>query len=320
MLSYSTILTAILPVFLVIGAGFLFQKRGWLGEELETGVMKLGLNLLLPCFILHNIPGNPALEEVSSTGWAMGIGFVLILVGFGAAWTLSRLAGMKRGEGLRTFTLTAGIQNYGFLPIPIVLKLFPEEEGPLSLILVHGLGVELAVWTVGLWILTGHSGWRSLLNGPFLATVFALILNYSGAYQFVPEIVDSFTGMLGACAIPMAIFMIGGTMGRFYDREVFRQADTFRAVIVSCAVRFGLLAAIFIAAAVFLPVSIDLKRVLVVQAAMPAAIYPIVLARLYGGHPPTAIQVALATAAVSIFTAPAVIALGLKWIETGASV
>ena len=77
--SYFTIFSATLPVFLVMGIGFLFHRRGWLGEEVEVGVMKLGLNLLFPCFILSIVPGNPALETISSSIWAIGTGFALIV-------------------------------------------------------------------------------------------------------------------------------------------------------------------------------------------------------------------------------------------------
>ncbi len=315
MLSYSTILIAIIPVFMVVGAGFLMQRRNWIGgEQVETGVMRLGLNFLIPCFILNVVPGNQALEKVSSATWAMGIGFVVIVIGFGMAWLVSRIAGMKRGEGARTFTLATGVQNYGYLPLPIMAELFPKDDGPQGLILVHGLGVELAVWTVGVAILAGKANWRSILNGPFIATIVALFLNFTGLHEHIPKIVKTFTGMMGVCAIPMAIFMIGATMARFYEKDAFKSGDSIKAVIVSCVVRLGIMAAVIMSVAIYLPISMELKQVLVVQAAMPAAIFPIVLARLYGGHPATAIQVVLATSVVSIGTAPLVIALGLKWL------
>jgi predicted permease len=47
---------------------------------------------------------------------------------------------------------------------------------------------------------------------------------------------------------------------------------------------------------------------------MPAAVFPIVLARLFGGQPQVAIQVVIATSIVGIFTAPLVIAWGLSWV------
>ncbi|MGY8641549.1 MAG: AEC family transporter [Verrucomicrobiales bacterium] len=315
MLSYSTILIAIIPVFLVVGAGFFMQRRDWIGgEAVETGVMKLGLNVLIPCFILSVVPGNPALATALSASWAMGTGFVVIVIGFTMAFLIGRLARMKRGEGARTFTLATGIQNYGYLPLPIMAELFPNDPGPQGLILVHGLGVELAVWTIGVSILAGKANLKAVLNGPFIATVVALILNFTGLHEFIPKIAQTFFGMMGVCAIPMAIFMIGATMSRFFEAAAFRRADTFKTVIVSCIVRLGIMAAIIMAIAIYLPMPEELKRVMVVQAAMPAAIFPIVVVRLYGGHPATAIQVVLATSIVSIGTAPLIIALGMKWI------
>jgi hypothetical protein len=47
-----------------------------------------------------------------------------------------------------------------------------------------------------------------------------------------------------------------------------------------------------------------LKRVLMVQAAMPTAMVPVIIARLYGGHPWTAVQIALGTTLVGILTIP----------------
>ena len=38
------------------------------------------------------------------------------------------------------------------------------------------------------------------------------------------------------------------------------------------------------------------------------------MARLYGGHPPTAVQVVLATTLACVLTAPLVIALGMAWV------
>ncbi|MEX2581121.1 MAG: AEC family transporter [Verrucomicrobiales bacterium] len=311
--SYFTILSATLPVFMLMGLGFFFFRRGWLSEETELGVMRLGLNLLVPCLVLSLIPGNPALEKVSSAGWAIGLGFGLIMAGMLGSWLAALCCGMRRGSGLRTFTISSGVQNYGFLPLPILAELFPDNSGPAGLVFVHGIGVEIALWTVGLAILTGKAGFRSLVNGPFIAVMLALFLNYSGLHRFIPGVVATVMDMLGRCAIPMAIFMIGATMGRFFQHGIFH--DAFRVSAVSVFVRLGLVAAITLAVANYLPISGDLRRLLVVQAAMPAAIFPIVVARLYGGQPQVAIQVVLATSAVSMVTSPLVIAWGLAWVN-----
>lgn len=311
--SYFTILSATLPVFLVMGLGFLFHRRGWLGEEVEVGVMKLGLNLLFPCFILSLVPGNPALQTISSTLWAIGTGFVLIVSGIGLAWLAATIGGIRRGEGKRTFAISAGIQNYGFVALPVIVALYPDNPGPAGLVFVHGIGVEIAMWTIGMAVMCGHSGFRSIVNGPFIAVMFALFLNYTGLHAWIPGIVQTVMEMMGNCAIPMAVFMIGATIGRYFRSGIFH--DAFRVATLSVIVRLGLAAMVFLCAAKFLPLPADLKRLLIVQAAMPAAVFPIALARLFGGQPQVAIQVVLATSIVGIVTAPLVISWGLGWVS-----
>lgn len=310
--SYFTILSAILPVFLVIATGALFHRRGWLSEETETGMMKLGMNLLVPCLILSLVPGNPALERLSTTIWTIGAGFVFVLAGFGISWLIARASGMRRGGGLRTFTISAGIQNYGFIALPLLIGLFPGNSGPSGLSFVYGIGVEMAMWTAGIAILTGKAGLRALLNGPFLSVIAALILNYTGLHRFVPGFIHTSMEMLGRCAVPMSIFMIGATMGRFFREGLF--TDALRVGLACSVARLGLHAALMLAAALLLPIPGDLSRLLVVQAAMPAAVFPIVLARLYGGQPQVAIQVVVITSFLSLLTAPLVIAWGLEQI------
>lgn len=311
--SYSPIFSATLPVFLIIWIGFLFHRRGWLGEEVEVGVMKLGLNLLFPCYILSLVPGNPALETVSSAVWAIGLGFLLVAAVIGIAWIAAAAGGMKKGGGRRTFALSAGIQNYGFVALPIVLELFPDNPGPAGLVFVHGIGVETAMWTVGMAVMTGKAGFRSIINGPFIAVIIALVLNYTGLYRFIPEIAATTMEMLGRCAIPMAIFIIGATIGRFFTKGIFEEA--LRVAILGVVVRMVIGASLFLAVAYYLPLPDDLKRLLVVQAAMPAAVFPIVVARLFGGQPQVAIQVVVATSVVGIVAAPLVIAWGLALVK-----
>jgi hypothetical protein len=56
---------------------------------------------------------------------------------------------------------------------------------------------------------------------------------------------------------------------------------------------------------------VELKRIIVVQAAMPAAMLPLVLARHYGGDPQTAMQVVLSTTIAGLLTIPFWIQFGM---------
>ena len=54
---------------------------------------------------------------------------------------------------------------------------------------------------------------------------------------------------------------------------------------------------------------------LVVQAAMPSALTPVLIAKLYKGRPAVAVQVVIATTIACILTLPLVIYLAMKWIS-----
>jgi len=312
---YSIILTAVIPIFLVMAAGFVMHRTGWMEKDIEAGVMRLVLNLLVPCLIIDVVIGNPALEKVSVAVWGIGLGFMIIVLGYPIAYAIGRLFGLPKGGGRRTFSIVAAIQNYGYLPLPIIAILFPDEPGPIALVFIHGLGVEIALWTVGLLILNRHPGapWKKLLNGPFIAVVVSLTLNYTHGYVLIPDVVRTAMNMLGGTAIPISIFMIGATIGRLYDRSIWSEAG--RTIGASVLTRLIILPAMILAIVRFLPVPDDLVKVLIIQAGMPAAIFPIVVARLYDGHVPTAIKVVLITSFASILTAPAVIAFGMRLME-----
>jgi hypothetical protein len=309
---YSIILTAVIPIFLVMAAGFVMHRTGWMEKDIEAGVMRLVINLLAPCLIIDVVIGNPALEQVSVAVWGIGLGFMIIVLGFPIAYATGRLFGLPKGGGRRTFAIVAAIQNYGYLPLPIIATLFPDDPGPIALVFIFGLGVEIALWTVGLLILSRHPGapWKKLINGPFIAVVVSLTLNYSHGYILIPDVVKTAMHMLGSTAIPISIFMIGATIGQLYDRSIWSQAG--RTAGASVITRLIILPAMILMVVRFLPVPDDLVKVLIIQAGMPAAIFPIVVARLYDGHVPTAIKVVLITSFASILTAPAVIAFGMR--------
>jgi predicted permease len=46
---------------------------------------------------------------------------------------------------------------------------------------------------------------------------------------------------------------------------------------------------------------------------MPAAVFPIIMARHYGGDPPTALRVVMSTSAASILTIPLWLRFGIKF-------
>jgi predicted permease len=70
----------------------------------------------------------------------------------------------------------------------------------------------------------------------------------------------------------------------------------------------------FLLLASVIPASVELKRVMALQAAMSSAVFPIILARHYGGDAPTAMRVVLGTTVVGFISIPLWIRFGLEFL------
>ena len=310
MLSPLQVLAAVLPVYLLMVSGALLRKTGVVRSEHDAGVMRLVFNVLLPCLILDKILGNDAVRGGSVVAWSIAMGFVFIGVGLATGYAIGRLIGLGRGRGLRTFALSSGCQNFGFTAAPVIEVLW--GGGALAVMFLHNIGVEIAVWTLGLMLVSGSTGvpWRKLLNGPLIAVAVAMACVFTGLDRFITGPPREMMSMLGLSAIPIAVFITGCTIMDLALSEKPRLS----LVVGAAVVRLVLVPIVILTAARYLPMAVELRQVLVVQAAMPAALTPILMARLYGGHPAIAVQVVIATTIISLFTLPWIITLGIRWI------
>jgi len=316
------VLAAVLPVYLLILAGAFLRKIRVLKKDQDDPVFRLVFSVLYPCLILDKIMGSESVRHPSSVLWGIGIGFSLTVLCFGGAWLAAGLLRFQKGNGKRTFALSAGVQNFGYTAIPVVEQLW-VGGGAIAMLFVHNLGVELAIWSVGVMIISGDKKiqWRRLINGPVISVLLGLILVGTGADKFLTKAVegDPFSigasirtamAWLGAGTFPVAILITGAVMMDLVGEE----RPSPRVMLGGCVVRLAVLPLVLLAAAKFLPAPLALKQVLVVQAAMPSAMSPIMLAKLYGGRPGVAVQIVIATTVVSLFTLPFVIVWGTKWV------
>lgn len=309
-MSFAEVLAATLPVYLTMLLGAVLRWTRLLPREADKGLMSLCVRVFTPCLALERIVGNPALNDARQTLLAAAVGFGLVAVGMLICYSTALLIGMKRGEGSRTFALATGLQNYGFVAIPVVEALF--GKGVIGVMFTFTLGVELSLWIAGVGLLTGlgKAPWRHAINAPVISIVLALVLHYAGAGPHVPQMVHSLIGPLGACAIPLSVVLIGASIGDLVGTErIIKRVALASPVLRFCVLPFG-----FFLCARYLPVSDDLKRILCVQGSMPSAVFTIVVARMYGGHPPTAVQVVLATTLVSLVATPLLLSWGLRWV------
>jgi malate permease and related proteins len=295
-MSIGALFILILPVFALIGVGVALRRFQLIEGVAETSLIRFVVFICMPCLAFDTVVGNASLREPANLFLPPLAGFVTTAAGILLAYGAARLIGLEKGAGLRTFGFSAGIFNYSYIPFPIIG----------------------ALWSVGILVLTGASlrhGWRRVITPMLVVLLTAVAINLLGAAGYVPAFVRSIAHSLGVCAIPVGIVMTGANLANYLDQP--SKLVHPRVALTATLVRLGILPVLMIALARFLPCSVDLKRVIVVQAAMPAGVIPIIIAQYYGGQPLTAVQIVLATTAGGLLTCPLWIRAGLAWVGVG---
>ncbi|NDV62153.1 AEC family transporter [Puniceicoccales bacterium CK1056] len=311
-LPIQTILGAAIPVFALLLIGLILRRTNVLTKEADVSIMKLVVRVFYPCLFLDFLIGNPAVKEAPNLLAAPLVGFLTTVAGFLAGYGIAKLIGLEKGKGLRTFAFCNGIYNYGYIPIPLIIALFGDRE-TLGVLLVHNVGVEVAIWTAGIILISGqfHRGTiKQLFNPPLIALLVSLMINSSGMDSEMPEPLLRLISMLGACSIPVGILLAGAAIADLLKNKGV--LENFKIPVASILLRLGLLPMVFLVVAATLPgLSTELRQVILIQAAMPAGILPIVLARHYGGEASVAVKVVISTTLASVITMP-------LWIQFGA--
>jgi len=309
------IFTAMMPIFFIILAGFVARRVGWLNADADRSLMNVVVNLLYPAFILSLVLGNEALRDPANIVLPPLIGLTSVVAAFGGIMWFARKLKLGDQRECRTFAFSTGIYNYGYFPIPIIALLFDRETT--GVLLVYNLGVEIAMWSLGVgFILSANDPkpmWRRLLSAPVITILVAVPLNWLRVDQHMPNFAFASIDLLGKCAIPLGLLVIGATFADL--AKGVRLFERIQIPIYATIIRLGIFPVILIFFAFLFPFPTELKAVMVVQAAMPCGVFPIVLARQFDGSPEIALKVVLTTTIVSFATIPLWIAFGLHLLD-----
>ncbi|HEX4349342.1 MAG TPA: AEC family transporter, partial [Verrucomicrobiae bacterium] len=254
---FVTVLTAVLPVFGIMAIGLGLRRRNWLTAEADQTLMRLVINLLIPSLIFNSVLGNAALRRPENLLLPPLVGFGMVALGIAVARAFAPLAGLRSKPEQRTFAFLAGLQNYSYLTIPLCLSLF--DASTTGVLFVHNVGVETAMWTLGMFVLTGsglEGGWKKVFNAPLVALLLALAFNFAGMFftppaeiPIVGKMILTAIQWLGQSAIPLALLLIGAVVADHLEDA--RGGQAARVVSVAVLVRLGIMPVLFLLLAKF---------------------------------------------------------------------
>jgi predicted permease len=301
-----SVISTVASVFLVMAVGAMARRWNFLSSDVDRSLAVFTKSVLMPALFFHRIMTDPHLS--------MDIGaWVPALYGFGCtaggiaiaawiAWNIGKPFAIRSDSQRRTFAFCAGINNYGYIPFPLAEAFFPAS---LVTLVVFNVGVDMALWSVGLFVISGkgiRESWtRLFLSPPLLAVIVAVSLRQFQIDSWVPPSILQTCQQLGKCSIPMGLVLSGAII--YENIGKFDWGRLWRPFALAISVRM-LILPFAILLLIFSTDSAELKQVLLVQAAMPAATFPIVMTRLYDQDIDTAWAVVVGTSLVAVVTIP----------------
>lgn len=312
-MNFLQILGIVTPVFLLVALGGLLRRIQWMTPEADSTLLKLGANVLMPALIADSVLGNSLLANAGELWLPPVLGFLLVAISMAVVGLLlapCRVPHATNGAGI----ISAGVQNFGYMVVPLAEVFYQRET--LGVLFLHNLGVEVAMWCLGIWVLTRQAGgsfWRRLVNAPTLAILGSGALNLLHANEWLPVFLRKSLHMLGQAAIPVALLLAGVTL---YDqlRITHEERPRYGALSLAVTARVLILPLLYFATARWLPMPEALRSVLILQGAMPSAMMPIVICRLHKADSRFSIQIILLTTLISLVTIPLWIRFGLSFI------
>ncbi len=255
------------PVAVCVAIGYLWKSFGWhFDTEMVTRlIMVVGA----PCLIISALGKSP----VSRAGLESMIWATVAYVGLGLL--ISGLVLLLAKQPLRSYLGPLVFPNSGNMGLPICLFAFGERG------LVLGLAVfmvlSFAHFTLGLAMVSGRSLVKEMVSNPIVySLIVAAAMMYTGLR--LPLWLERSTDLLGNMTIPLMLITLGVSLSGLRIQHM--SLSLFLAVA-----RFALGAGIGWVVAEMFELQGMARAVLMVQAAMPIAVFNYLFAVRYHRNP-----------------------------------
>lgn len=298
------LLEIILPVFLVIGFGYIAVRRNWFSETGLEGLLKFTQNFAIPCLLFSAIatldlganfdwPLLISFYTGAVSGFVVGVGGArlffrrswpdAIAIGFACLFSNTVLLGLPISE--RAFGADALGPNFAIIALHAP---FCYAIGVTTIEIAKGAGTGIAA--------TGFRVVRAMFgNALVIGIALGLAVNLSGTP--IPLIVADALDLMVRAALPAALFGLGGVLVRY------RPAGDLRAILYVCMVSLLLHPAIVWGMGRATALDPDQFQSAVLTAAMAPGVNAYIFANMYGAARRVAASAVLIATALSMFTA-----------------
>ncbi len=300
---FQNLIDVILPVFLVIGAGYTATKYGYFKQDYVEGLMKFTQNFAIPCLLFRAIAN---LDIVASFDARLLISFyagaaICFVIGIVGA----RLLFKRDWEDSIVIGFCCLFSNSVLLGLPITERAYGADNltGNFAIIAFHapfcyGLGITVMEVVRN----RGAGGLKTVAsvfsamfkNMLILAIALGFIVNLTGFS--IPSVIDEALLLLIRAALPAALFALGGVLVKY------RPEGDMRTIAFVCMTSLLIHPSLVWLFGTTLAVPQDLFRSGVLNASMAPGFNAYIFANMYGRAKRVAASSVLLATGLCLFT------------------
>lgn len=295
----------VLSILAMISIGYALSRRGWFDERASELFSKMVVKVSLPALMISNLLNTFDRNTLFEAGMGIFIPMGSMLLLYGLGLVIARLIGVplhKRGVFLAMFSFS----NTVFIGLPVNIALFGEEST--SFVLLYYVANTVLFWTIGTGGIQrdGMNGgmpsvWsriKTFLSPPLMGFLFAVLLILLNAK--LPRFVMDACKYMGNLTTPLSMLYIGIVINSINMEDVKFSKDMFIVLLG----RFVLAPLLVLAFMYSLPLPVLMKKVFVIQAAMPTMTQIAIVSQAYNADYKYAAAMITVTTMVSLVFIP----------------
>lgn len=303
----AAVLTTVVPVFTLIGLGFVCARRGVIDAAAQRGLVLFAFSIAAPALLF-----SAGIASSGVGGAAAAAFFAGCLATYALVFALAR---RRLGTGMGAAALVALNASFGnvvAMGIPLTLAGFgmPALETLLGIIGLHSLAL-MGLATILLEVSSQGAGslralWRvavAVVSNPIVAALLAAMAWRALGLPPLPGPVRATLDLLGSASAPVALVSLGAGLA------AFRLAAAWREVALAAGAKLFVMPALVWLAAALIGLGPAETAVTVTAAALPTGSNPVLLAARYGQGVDRAGATVVATTLVSVLTLSVLVAL-----------
>lgn len=287
------ILSIVLPVFAIIGVGYLYGRI----KRPDIGVTnQISMDVLVPALVFAALASK---SFDFAHYWQLVLGGGLVILGSGLlAWPVARLLKVEA----KTFVPPMMFSNSGNMGIPLIVLAFGDAALGAAIILFL---VEMVLhFSLGPYMLAHRMNLLQLLKTPVMAaTLLGVAVSLSGTV--LPDALYTGIRMLGDASIPMLLFALGVRLNQVSFKDWHIGAWSGALAPLTGIVMVLLLTP-------FLDLDPVQQSILLVFGALPPAVLNYLMAEQYRQEPEKVASIVLLGNLAALIVMPVVLAFALR--------